>query len=136
MPEGPERNWKGKDEERRRYAENEERAGSAQGKELSKLRTEKAERSMAHMYETGGMRRLWLRGLDNVRKRVLIHACGYNLGVLMRGLTGSGTARSLQGQGSRPRFALFAALRTAISRLLDRFPGIAGRLGHDLSKIC
>ena len=74
--------------------------------------------------------------LDNVRKRVLIHACGYNLGVQMRGLTGSGTPRSLQGQGRRPRFALFAALRTAISRLLDRFPGIAGRLGHDLSKIC
>ena len=87
-PEGPERNWQGKDEERRRYAENEEPAGSKRGKELSKLRTEKAERSMAHMYETGGMRRLWLRGLDNVRKRVLIHACGHNLRVLMRGLTG------------------------------------------------
>ncbi len=82
VPEGPERNWKGKQEERRRYAENEERASSERGKQLSKLRTEKAERSMAHMYETGGMRRLWLRGLDNVSKRVLIHACGHNLGVL------------------------------------------------------
>ena len=130
VPEGPERNWKGKEAERRRYAENEERAGSERGKQLSKLRTEKAERSMAHMYETGGMRRLWLRGLDNVRKRVLIHACGHNLGVLMRELTGTGTPRSLQGQGRRPRFALFAALRAAISRLLGRFPGLVGRLGH------
>jgi len=121
VPEGPERNWKGKQEERQRYAENEQRAGSERGKQLSKLRTEKAERSMAHMYETGGMRRLWLRGLDNVSKRVLIHACGHNLGVLMRELTGAGTPRSLQGQGRRLRLALFAALRAAISRLLGAF---------------
>ena len=135
VPEGPERNWKGKQEQRRRYAENEKRAGSERGKQLSKLRTEKAERSMAHMYETGGMRRLWLRGLDSVSKRVLIHACGHNLGVLMRELTGTGTPRSLQGQGRRPQIALFAVLRVAMSRLLGRFPGIARRWGHDLTEI-
>ena len=129
VPEGPERTWKGKQEQRRRYAENEKRAGSERGKQLSKLRTEKAERSMAHMYETGEMRRLWLRGLDNVSKRVLIHASGHNLGVLTRELTGTGTPRSLQGQGRGLRLALFAALRAAISRLLGRFPGIARRCG-------
>ena len=52
---------------------------------------------MAHMYGSGGMRRVDLRGRENIRKRLLIHACGYNLSVLMRKLTGIGTPRSLQG---------------------------------------
>ena len=81
------------------------------------------------------MWRLWLRGLDNVSKRVLIHAYGHKLGALMRELTGTGTPRSLQGQGRRPRLALFASLRAAISRLLGRIPGIARRWGNDLTEI-
>jgi hypothetical protein len=50
------------------------------------------------MYETGGMRRVWVRGHENVRKRVLIQAAGCNLGLLLRRLTGVGTPRSLQGR--------------------------------------
>ena len=52
---------------------------------------------MAHMYEPGGLRRVYLRGHSNILKRLLVHACGYNLGALMRSLTGTGTPRSLQG---------------------------------------
>ena len=74
-------------EEKRQHQANEERVASKRDRKLSRLRTEKVERSMADMYETGAMRRVWLRGADNVRKRLLIHACGYNLGVLMRALT-------------------------------------------------
>ena len=91
------RNWAGKPERQRRHEENEKRVASEAGREYSKQRTEKVERSMAHMYATGAMRRLWLRGKENVRKRLLIHACGFNLGVLMRSLTGTGTPRGLQG---------------------------------------
>ena len=62
--------------------------------------------AFAHQYETGGLRRVWVRGHDNVRKRVLIQAAGCNIGLLLRRLTGVGTPRSLQGAGS------FGDLRT------------------------
>ena len=52
----------------------------------------------AHLYETGGLRRVYLRGHANILKRVLIHAGGLNLGLLMRHLIGVGTPRSLQGR--------------------------------------
>jgi hypothetical protein len=44
------------------------------------------------------MRRVWLRGRANVQKRYLIHVAGYNLGLIMRLLTGAGTPREFQGQ--------------------------------------
>ena len=56
------------------------------------------ERPFAHLYETGGMRRGYLRGHTNIRKRLLIHTGGFNLGLLMRTLFGVGTPRSLQGR--------------------------------------
>ena len=70
------------------------------------------ERPHAHLYETGRLRRLHLRGHANIRKRFLVHACGLNLGPLMRRLTGVGTPRGLQG---RVR-ALFDALQLVLSR--------------------
>src|SRR5438034_237393 len=58
---------------------------------------EVVERSFAHAYETGGMRRAHLRGRDNVLKRMLIHVGGFNLSLVMRKLLGKGTPRGLQG---------------------------------------
>src|SRR5260370_187095 len=52
---------------------------------------------MAHMYETGGMRRLHLKGRDNILKRLLVHAGGFNLALIMRKLVGVGKPRRLQG---------------------------------------
>ena len=63
--------------------------------------------------ETGRLRRLHLRGHANIRKRLLVHACGLNLGLLMRRLAGFGTPRSLQGRAR----AFFDALRRVLSRL-------------------
>ena len=57
------------------------------------LRAELVERSFALILDRGGMRRVWLRGRDNVQKRYQIHIAGYNLGMLMRLLTGAGTPR-------------------------------------------
>lgn len=65
---------------------------------LLRLRGERLERPFAHLYETGGMRRVHLRGHTNIRKRLLIHTAGFNLGVLMRKLIGVGTPRGLQGR--------------------------------------
>jgi hypothetical protein len=43
------------------------------------LRSELTERSFAHLYETGGMRRVHLRGRENILKRLLVHGAAFNL---------------------------------------------------------
>jgi transposase len=79
------------------YRANRRRTGGARGKRLQRLRGEYVERSFAHVCETGGARRSWLRGLADVSKRYLMAVAGHNLGVIMRKLFGVGTPRSLQG---------------------------------------
>ena len=69
------------------------------GRTLQRQRSEKVERSFAHVCETGGSRRTWLHGLEKVRKRYLTSAMARNLGLVLRHLFGIGTARSLQGEG-------------------------------------
>jgi hypothetical protein len=76
---------------------NRRRIRGDRGKGLLRRRGELLERSFAHAYETGGMRRLHLCGGDNVLKRVLIHVGGLNLSLVMRQLPGKGTPRGLQG---------------------------------------
>ena len=63
---------------------------------MLRQRGELLERPHAHLYETGRLRRVHLRHHPNILKRVLVHVCGFNLGLLMRQLTGVGTPRSLQ----------------------------------------
>jgi hypothetical protein len=67
-------------------------------------RGERIERSFAHLYDTGGMRRTHLRGHENILKRLLIHAGGFNLGLLIRSILGVGhTARPPGPTRGRPR---------------------------------
>jgi transposase len=75
---------------------NRRRTRGARGKKLQRLRSEKTERTFAHVCETGGARRTWLAGIDKVRKRYLLSAAAHNLSVLMRVLFGMGTPRGLQ----------------------------------------
>ena len=63
---------------------NRRRIKGERGKRLLRSRGEKLERTFAHCYETGAMRRLHLRGRDNIAKRVLIHAAAFNVGLMMR----------------------------------------------------
>lgn len=63
---------------------NRRRIKGERGRRLMRRRGELIERSFAHAYETGAMRRLHLRGRGNIAKRVLIHTAGFNLGLLMR----------------------------------------------------
>ena len=77
---------------------NRRRTRGARGRRLQRRRGELVERPFAHQYETGGMRRVWVRGHENVRKRVVIQAAACNLGLLLRRRTGTGTPRSLQGR--------------------------------------
>jgi transposase len=85
--------WHGDDEARRAVYNNRARLRSGVAKEAFKLRAELVERSFALVLDRGGMRRAWLRGRENLRKRYLVHVAGYNLGLLMRVLVGAGTPR-------------------------------------------
>ena len=66
------------------FRSNRRRVRSEKGKKLNRLRSERCERTFAHVCETGGGRRSWLRGLENVTKAYKLRCAAYNLGVLMR----------------------------------------------------
>jgi transposase len=85
--------WRGDTEARRAVYDNRARLRSGAAKEAFKLRAERVERSFALTLDRGGMRRAWLRGRENLRKRYLVHVAGYNLGLIMRLLVGAGTPR-------------------------------------------
>jgi len=97
-PDRGRRNWKKHPAARDAVYRNRRRIRGARGQRLLRLRGERLERPFAHLFETGGMRRVYLRGHANIRKRLLIHTSGFNLGLLMRHVTGVGTPRSLQGR--------------------------------------
>jgi len=103
------RHWVGKAGEQKAVYANRQRLQRPKGKGLLRKRGELIERTFAHCYETGGMRRTHLRKHNNILKRLLIHIAGANLGLLLRTLYGSGTPRSLQGLSSTLQF-LFALL--------------------------
>jgi transposase len=97
-PERGRRKWQGKRNQQRCVYANRRRIRGPRSKRLQKQRGELTERSFAHMYETGGMRRLHLRGRENILKRILVHAAGFNLGLVVRRLVGVGKPRQLQGR--------------------------------------
>jgi transposase len=117
-PDRGRRNWKKKPEARAAVYRNRRRIRGARGLRLLRLRGERLERPFAHLYETGGMRRVHLRGHTNILKRLLIHASGFNLGFLMRQLIGVGTPRGLQGRlgaVAAVLLALIASLRALVT---------------------
>ncbi len=133
------RNWRNKAEEKAAVYANRRRIKGDRGKELLRRRGELVERSFAHCYETGAMRKLHLRGRSNILKRVLLHTSGFNLGLVMRRRFGIGKPRALQ--GALARFFRFfyapcdhlASCRRAIFLVLRRSPRISqasSLLGH------
>ena len=105
------RKWKDKEEARVAVYGNRRRIKSPRGQDLQKLRAEIVERGFAHTYDSGGMRRLHLRGRGNILKRLLIHVAGFNLSLIMRKLVGAGTPRGVA--------ALFNGLRELFQALLS-----------------
>ena len=84
---------------RRAVYENRRRTRRAKGRQLQRRRSELCERTFAHVCDSGGMRRTWLRQLVNVSKRYLIAAAAHNLGRVLRKLFGVGKPKALQGEG-------------------------------------
>jgi transposase len=102
-------NWKDVPEEKRRAVlNNRRRTRGPRSKRLQRWRSERVERSFAHICETGGARRSWLCGIEKVQKRYLIAAVARNLGLVMRKLFNMGTARGLQAEGGLVCVASFA----------------------------
>jgi transposase len=105
-PDRGRRRWSGKEAEQESVYGNRRRIRGERGKGLLRQRGEKVERSFAHMYETGAMRRTHLRRHPNILKRLLIHAAAFNLGLLMRGIAGGGTPRQVQERAQALAFTL------------------------------
>lgn len=112
-PESPWQNvWTDKPPEQKTAVyRNRERTRRAYGKKLQRRRSEVVERTFAHVCETGGGRRSWLREIPNVFKRYLMQAAAHNLGVVLRKLLGTGKPRA---------FWAICALTVALDHVLVR----------------
>src|SRR5229473_1411892 len=119
------RNWAGKQAEQQAVYANRRRVRGEYGKSLLRRRGEFVERSFAHCYETGAMRRCHLRGRENILKRQLVHVGAFNLSLILRQLLGAGTPRELRNRAGQVfsrllRFLL--CLGQTVSRILLRSP--------------
>ena len=83
------RDWQDKRAEQQAVYANRRRVRGDYGKSLLRRRGELIERSFAHCYETGGMRRCYLRGRENILKRQLAHVGAFNLSLILRKLLGA-----------------------------------------------
>jgi len=108
------RKWRGNAAAQQAVYANRRRIRGERGKRLLRKRGELVERSFAHLYETGGMRRTHLRGHENILKRLLIHAGAFNLGLLLRHQAGAGTPRGLSEALRGVMDALRATLHTLV----------------------
>src|SRR6476620_905755 len=127
-PDRGRRDWSEEPEAQAPVYRNRRRIRGPRGRRLMRQRGEQVERSFAHLYETGGMRRTHLRGHENILKRLLIHVGGFNLGLFMRTLFGVGTPRRLQGRLAAVLALVIALWTHAVSLWRDRATPSAGRL--------
>ena len=133
-PDRGRRDWSKAPEAQAPVYGNRRRMRGRRGRRLMRQRGERIERSFAHLYDTGGMRRTHLRGHTNILKRLLIHAGGFNLGLVMRHLIGIGTPRGLQGRVAAVRATLSVHMGVVRGRLTPissshrLIPAVRGRL--------
>ena len=102
------RNWEGKAGQQHAVYANRRRVQGNYGKRLLRRRGEFVERSFAHCYDTGGMRRTHLRKHENILKRQLIHVGAFNLSLIFRKLLGAGTPREWINRGGALVLFIFA----------------------------
>src|SRR6202167_5104513 len=115
--------WLEQEREQQAVYANRQRIRGERGLRLLRQRGEKLERWNQHLYDRGGMRRVHLRGRENILKRLVVHSGAANLGLLMRTLFGKGTPRALQGR-LRGFFSVAEGLRrllTVAESLVNRF---------------
>lgn len=120
-PKRKRRRWRDTPEAQGPLYGNRRRLRGRRNKRLQAQRAELCERSNAHLYETGAMRRVHLRGRANILKRLLLHAAAFNLALLMRTTYGHGTPRGLQGHA--------LSLSALVRHRLPRSTVMSGLLG-------
>lgn len=91
------------------FRANRRRVRAEKGRRLNRWRSERCERTFAHVCATGGGRRTWLRGLRNTSKVHTLRCAAYNLGLLLRVVYGLSKPRNGNG-GREGRFALVLAI--------------------------
>jgi transposase len=107
---GP-RNWNGKEDAQAAVYANRRRIHGERGKRLQRQRGERLERNFAHQFDTGGLDRLYVRGIKNVHKKFLIQAAACNLALLMRSLYGAGKPKAAYDRAVAAIFAILAVMR-------------------------
>jgi len=111
--------------------ENRRRMRRAKGRRLGRLRSERVERSFAHVCDSGGMRRSWLKGVLDVTKRYVIAAAAHNLGRVLLKLFGVGKPKTLQGgYGGSSLRALAQLLTVAMPWVVARLADLRRRLAN------
>src|SRR5713226_2657888 len=111
-PERGERNWEDKPAEKEAVYANRRRIRGERGKRLQAQRGERIERNFAHQFDTGGMDRLYVRGRENVHKRLLVQAAACNLALWMRSWYGAGKPKAAHDLKPEGIFALLCFMRT------------------------
>jgi transposase len=104
------RHWDGKESEKEAVYGNRRRVQGERGKRLQRQRGERIERNFAHQFDTGGLDRLYVRGLENVHKKFLIQAAACNLALLMRSTFGSGKPRAAHDRAAEAILMILAVI--------------------------
>jgi transposase len=110
-------------QEQTAFRANRRRVRGPKGRRLNRWRSERCERTFAHVCETGGGRRAWLRGQPEVSKNHILKCAAYNLGLLLRKVWGYCKPRSAKVAGTALLLALLAlwiARMTVARRKGDR----------------
>ena len=128
---GP-RNWDGRQKEKQAVYSNRRRIQGPRGKRLQRQRGERIERNFAHQFDTGGLDRLYVRGLDNVHKKLLIQAAACNLALLMRSMYGSGKPRAAHECVIELVFAFLALMKAFDAHLAPQ----SANLGDRARRLC
>ncbi len=110
-PDRGKRNWDGKPAEKEAVYANRRRIQGERGKRLQRQRGERIERNFAHQFDTGGLDRLYVRGVENVHKKFLIQAAACNLALLMRSLHRAGKPRAAHDQAVEAVLAILAFIK-------------------------
>src|SRR5450432_4182492 len=108
---GP-RNWDGKQAEKAAVYGNRRRIEGDRGKRMQRQRGERIERNFAHQFDTGGLDRLWVRGLENVHKKFLIQAAACNLALLLRSRYGSGKPKAAHDRAAKAILMILVVMKT------------------------
>jgi transposase len=127
--------WQDRRREQQAVYANRRRIRTERGLRLLRQRGEKLERWNQHLYDRGGMRRVHLRGRENILKRLVVHSGAANLGLLMRKLFGKGTPRGLQGR-VRAIFSASCTFLRLVSGSVMLFSRIRGWMTCAVTALC